>query len=196
MSKRIQTLVTHPLRQAAGRLTACRFLPRKVKRFRADKNGATAVEFALVALPFFALLYGVMQVTLLYIAQETLDSGMHEAARMIRTGQAQSGGLTEAGMRTIICANVAMIANCDNELVLDVRSFPDFGSVSVPAALDSTGEINSGTAFETGSGGEVVIVRAFYAYKMPIGDSLSGLSNMSGGRRLIATTAAFRNEPF
>ncbi len=79
---------------------------------------------------------------------------------------------------------------------LDVRSFQDFSSVSVPGALDSNGEINSGTTYDAGEGGDVVIVRAFYAYKVPIADGLSGLSNMSGGRRLIAATTAFRNEPF
>jgi len=39
---------------------------RLAKRFKKNDDGATAVEFAFVALPFFALLFGIMEPTLLW----------------------------------------------------------------------------------------------------------------------------------
>lgn len=174
-----------------------RLLPRRIRRFGRNEGGATAVEFGMIALPFFALLYGIMQVSLLYMAQEVLETGVHEAARLIRTGQAQAGGMDEAALRNLICANTSgLIPNCQGDLVLDVRSFPTFQAVALPPPLDGAGEINGATAFNPGVGSEVVIFRAFYAYSLPIPDGMTGLANMSAGRRLLAASASFRNEPF
>lgn len=175
-----------------------RFRRRKglLGRFVRSRRGATAVEFAIVAAPFFATLYAIIQISVLYFAETMLETGVAEAARMIRTGQAQSAGWTEAEIRTLICSNVYGLIDCDNDLVVDVRSFPSFQDVDIPPAIDeTTGELAPGT-FDAGLGGEVVIFRAFYSYKLPIPDTITGISNMSGGRRLMAASAAFRNEPF
>ncbi len=175
----------------------CKILPRRINRLRRNEDGATAVEFGLIALPFFALLYGIMQVSLLYMAQEVLETGVHEAARLIRTGQAQANGQDEAALRTLICANTSgLIPNCQSDLILDVRSFPTFQAVALPPPLGGDGEINNATSFSPGVGSEVVIFRAFYAYSLPIPDGITGLSNMTAGRRLLAASASFRNEPF
>lgn len=195
--KTIFSKLFFPKRSCGKQRIASRgFLPRKTKRFRTDEDGATAVEFAMIAAPFFALVYGVMQISFLYLAQETLETGVYAAARMVRTGQAQSSGMDEAAMRTLICSNVTMISDCQSKLVLDMRAFGDFGSVALPPALDASGEIDAGTSFNPGTGGEVVILRAFYAYSMPVPDTVTGMANMSGGRRLIAASTSFRNEPF
>ena len=183
-----------------SRIANCRsngILPRKIRRFRRDEDGATAVEFAMIATPFFALMYGIVQVSVLFLAQEMLDTGVNDAARMIRTGQAQIEGKSKSEIQALICARVAALIDCDNGLVLDVRSFPDFkDGENVPDPLGADGEINNGVSYSPGSGGEVVIVRAFYAYELPIPDAISFMSNMTGGRRLLAASAAFRNEPF
>lgn len=176
---------------------ACGIPPRGIRRFGRNENGATAVEFAVIALPFFALLYGILQVSLLYMAQEVLETGVYEAARLVRTGQVQAGGMDEDDIRKAICGNTSgLVPDCEDDLVLDVRSFRTFQAVSLPPPLDSKGELNESTSFSPGAGGEVVIFRAFYAYSLPIPDGVTGLANMSDGRRLLAASASFRNEPF
>lgn len=165
------------------------------RRFLLARDGATAVEFAIVAIPFFITLYAIVQISILYFAESMLETGVAEAARMIRTGQAQAAGMDEDAIRTLVCSHVYGLIDCSNGLVVDVRAFPSFGSVSVPSAIGDDGEIAAG-AYDAGAGGEVVIFRVFYAYKLPIPDTVTGISNMSSGRRLMAATAAFRNEPF
>jgi Flp pilus assembly protein TadG len=149
----------------------------------------------MIATPFLATLYAILQVSLLYFAESMLETGVAEAARMIRTGQAQSAGMSENEIRALICGHLAGLVKCDGNLVVDVRAFPSFEDVAVPPAIGADGELAAGT-FNAGVGSEVVIFRAFYAYKLPIPDTVTGLSNMSGGRRLMAASAAFRNEPF
>lgn len=166
-----------------------------LRRFVRARRGATAIEFAIVAAPFFATLYAIFQVTFLFFAQCMLETGVAEAARLIRTGQAQSAGLGENEIRQLVCNHVYGFLDCESGLVVDVRSFPSFEDVNLPPPLDADGEIAAGT-FNSGGGSEVVIFRVFYAYDLPIPDTITGLSNMSGGRRLMAASASFRNEPF
>jgi hypothetical protein len=51
--------------------------------------------------------------------------------------------------------------------------------------------------YDPGGPGDIVVVRLFYKY--PVYVSLLGfgtsMSNVAGGMRLLAATAAFRNEP-
>ena len=166
-----------------------------LKRFAQARRGATAVEFAIVAAPFFATLYAIIQVSILYFAESMLETGVAEAARLIRTGQVQAASMDASAIRTVVCNHVYGILDCQNGLKVDVRSFPSFNDVAVPSALGDDGEI-APTTFDPGKGSEVVIFRVFYAHKLPIPDTITGISNMSDGRRLMAASAAFRNEPF
>ncbi len=188
------------LTRRTGEPTSQSHAPRRrsglLRRFRSSRDGAAAVEFGIVAAPFFALLMGIFQVTIVYFAQSMLETGVAEAARLIRTGQAQTSGMDEAAIRTAICDNVYAFIDCSNGLVVDVRSFPSFTDVDVPDPLDGDGEIDESTSFSPGAGSEVVVFRAFYAFDLPIPDGITGLSNMTGGRRLLAASASFRNEPF
>jgi Flp pilus assembly protein TadG len=74
--------------------------------FRSCKNlarcdsGATAVEFALVAAPFLALLMALFQTALVFFAGRVLDETTEEASRYIMTGQAQTAGMTQSGFAT------------------------------------------------------------------------------------------------
>ena len=66
----------------------------------------------------------------------------------------------------------------------------------MPPALDQNGELQQNFTFDPGGGGDVVVVRAFYAWPVLTPNLGLGLHNMNGNKRLIAASAAFRNEPF
>ena len=58
--------------------------------FIKDKKGATAVEFALIATPFSAIIAALSQVFLLFFAQSLLENAVRASARQILTGQVQT----------------------------------------------------------------------------------------------------------
>jgi hypothetical protein len=62
--------------------------------------------------------------------------------------------------------------------------------------IDAQGNFPSNFSYQPGGPGDIVVVRLFYQY--PAYVSLLGfnLSNVNGGKRLLAATAAFRNEPY
>ena len=174
-------------------------LPRTMlflSRFKLANGGVTAIEFALVALPFFLLLYAIFDLALMFFASTTLDGGIMAAARQIRTGQAQAANLTAAQFRTMVCNEISMLLACDGRLGIDVRKFTGFGAVLLPAALDANGNMAGNMMFDPGTAGDVVVVRAFYAWPMILPTTGANFSNMAGGRRLLVASMAFRNEPF
>lgn len=89
---------------------------RLLARLRGESTGSMALEYALVAPAFIALLLGILHVALIYFAQEGLETTVEGAARLIMTGQAQtttitSGkntytGMTAADYKNAICYGI------------------------------------------------------------------------------------------
>jgi Flp pilus assembly protein TadG len=165
-------------------------------RFRRAKKGSAAVEFAMLAIPFFLLLYAVIDTSLVYFATQTLENGVSTAARQIRTGQAQAANMTQQQFRTMICNQITMLLACDAHLGIDVRKFTSFGNVAVPAALDANGNLTGNYQFNMGAAGDIVVVRAFYAWPVLTPNFGQSLVNMSNNSRLLTAAMAFKNEPF
>lgn len=184
--------VLHKQRVRRARRPAASIL----RRFLRAGDGHAAVEFAIIAAPFFTILFAIFETALVFFSGQTLENGVAIAARMIRTGQVQTQGVSEQQFRTMICQNQPGLVDCANKLRVDVRSFPNFGGVNLPPALDNEGDLNNNFTYQPGTASDVVVVRAFYVWDLLIPDPLTGLSNMGGTRRLIAASAAFRNEPF
>ncbi len=174
-------------------------LPRTMlllSRFGKAKSGATVVEFALVALPFFLLLYAVLDIALIFFASTTLENGIVGAARRIRTGEAQAIGMTAPQFRTLVCNEISMLLGCDARLGLDVRKYTGFNNAAFPAALDSNGNMVGNMSFDPGAPGDVIVVRAFYTWPMLTPTVGTQFVNMAGGHRLLEASISFRNEPF
>ena len=78
------------------------------------------------------------------------------------------------------------------------REYDGLGNVSKLTAMDQDGNGNLSNALQyvPGNGGDIVVVRAFYEWPIYVRLLGNDLANMPGGKRLLAATAAFRNEPF
>jgi Flp pilus assembly pilin Flp len=63
------------------------WLCRQLRRFAKDREGASALEFALVLPPLCFLLIGMFEVAALMFTQSTMEGGLREAARFGMTGQ-------------------------------------------------------------------------------------------------------------
>jgi Flp pilus assembly protein TadG len=165
-------------------------------RFRRDPSGASALEFALIAFPLILLLLAALEVGIVYFANFSLENATAQGARLIRTGQAQAQKFDAGKFTSQVCKHFNAPISCTG-LRLDVRRFANFSGASLTSPLDGNGNLKTSFAYEPGQGSEVVIVRAFYEWgliaKFP---KQIGLSNMANGNRLLAATAAFRNEPF
>lgn len=166
-------------------------------RFNRNDDGVVAIEFAFVAAPFFALLFGIFETAFAFFGELMLETGLQDAARMVRTGQAHEQGFDENQFRQTVCDQMLGLLSCDENLIIDVRAFEDFEQIIVPPPLNEQGELAGGYGYAHGNQGSVIVARAFYTWTLltPL-QSHAGLGNMANGDRLLAAITTFRNEPF
>ena len=175
-------------------LEALGFRCRVVRR---DEDGSAAIEFAIIAPIFFFLMFVIAETALVFIAEQVMDNAVFETARLIRTGQVQAADMSEADFTTEVCNRVAVFIDCTGgNFFLDVQSFDTFGDMVTAKPVDDDDNFEDPPAFSFGTANEIVVVRAYYQWPTnTIFGSLS-LKNLSNGKRLIGSFAAFRNEPF
>jgi Flp pilus assembly protein TadG len=171
--------------------------------FIANSKGATAVEFALIAVPFLALLAGLIQVFLLFFAQSILENAVRASARQILTGQVQTqdaGLSTTAAMAAFhqtVCNNVNVLFSCTG-LMVDVEVASNWSSANVGMPIltyDSNGNVNNTWQFNPGQAGDIVVVRVVYLWPVFFGPLAFNWANQANGSREIMASAAFQNEP-
>jgi len=161
-----------------------------------DSSGATAVEFALVGLPFFFLLIGIFEVGLLHLANRLVDNAVVSAARLIKTGQAQSANLSADGFRTQVCDFMPSFMCDEDRIVVEIQSIDDFeDAASVDSLYDEDGNVRDDLGYDIGSKSEIVVVNVIYKWPM-FTSILSFDSADSGNERHLTSTMVFRNEPF
>ena len=178
---------------------------RRIRRFLKNKEGTAAIEFAILAIPFFMLLFAVLELAIVFFINSTLNHAVSEAGRQIRTGNFQACG-TQDGFKDLVCQNMSGLGNCEKRLRIDVVSGSAFGSITLPVPPDppeldptdptSTDDIENGDWVNTTANAPVVI-RGLYYHKLVLPTQLTRLESIEGrGIRLLAATTAFRNEPF
>src|ERR1700756_392456 len=117
-----------------------------LRRFRRHRRGSAAVEFALVAPVFFALLFAIVEVALMFFASQVLETVTQASARYLLTGQAQSSSLTQAQFTTYVCSQIPALFTCGN-LKINVQSYPAFSSISNTSVFDGSGNFTGQTNY-------------------------------------------------
>jgi Flp pilus assembly protein TadG len=101
--------------------------PRK-RCLRRNEDGSTVVEFALVILPFLACLFAIIEVGLVFLAGQVLETSVGDASRLILTGQAQTGNFDANAFKNKVCTtSVQALFKCDG-IKIDVRTVNSFSS--------------------------------------------------------------------
>jgi len=175
--------------------------PRKwasfVKRASSDANGATAVEFSLLALPFFALIFVIMESGYQLFVTSTLDHAVRVESRQLQIGTAQLAGLTAAQFKTKICSRLPVPSACDN-LTVDVRAISNWNSVTTKFGKETDRRLSSISGegvFCLPTDRQIVIVRTFL--KLPVISGFWLVSKPEGSAdRGVSANHVFRVEPF
>ncbi|MEJ0027977.1 MAG: TadE/TadG family type IV pilus assembly protein [Rhizomicrobium sp.] len=162
-----------------------------------SRKGSAALEFGIIAPVFFILLLGIVENGVIFFAGSTLQYATDNAARYVRTGQAQAASMTQAQFRTRICNDIAPLLACDSNLQIDMQAYAGYGGATFSPPTDANGNVNPNLShYQPGVACNVVLVRAFYTWKVLTPGLSVFLTNITGGYHLITATAAFRNEPF
>ena len=169
---------------------------RVARHFARTQDGAAAVEFGLVVAPFLALVFAIMETAIIFFSGQALETAVADSARLIMTGQAQTQGFNQAQFKNAVCGKIYGLFDCQNGVSVDVKTFSSFANVTMQSPIDANGNFVNNFSYSPGGPGDIVVVRLFYQW--PVYVSLMGfnLQNVSGGKRLLVATSAFRNEPY
>jgi len=169
---------------------------RHAHTFLRRRDGVSALEFSLIAIPFFMLVLGILDVALVFWAGFELENATAATARLVRTGQAQHASWSSTQLTAQLCAKVVILANCTTALRLNVQTFATFAAITAPTPLTPNGAVSNNTAYTLGSAGSIVLVTAYYEWTLTNPLTKATFANLSNGNYLLQASAAFRNEPY
>lgn len=171
-------------------------------RMGRDERGATAIEFGIVAAPFLMFVFALIGCTFYFFIVSSVEKGMDQASRLVRTGQAAATAMTVDQFKQKICDGAGDWIRC-NKLQVFVSRFPDWASVSPQACVDknkvvisSSAPGGSAIANYSGAASDIVIVTACYKWDFTATLPYLPIGNMPDGSYMMQTATAFRSEPF
>lgn len=151
----------------------------------------------MVSIPFFLMMFAVLEVGLLFILDATLESAVTQTGRMVRTGEAANRGFTSAQFKTELCDRMTIFSgDCDNRAFVDVREIVAFDTDDLPDPMED-GELNGADDFyQSGAAGSLMLVRVWYTHPVftPLMERM--LKRTSDNKTVLVAATTFRNEPF
>ena len=178
-----------------------RKIARQLSHFAKAENGATALEFAMVAFPFILLLGVILESGIVLFAEYTLQASVQEASRLVRTGQAQSGAFSAADFKTKICKTAGLLFDCAGGVTVYMASNSNFATLkaALPNFMDVGVKVDgtpNPTSFVCGGPLQTTAVVATYDWKLVM-PGMNYMGNFNGNtvRRLVGFSM-FQNEPF
>ncbi len=165
-----------------------------------DRKGSTAVEFALVAPPFIALMLSTFEVGWFYFAASQVDAATIATARLVRTGQAQRAGFDKQEFFNAVCPTVQVFGDCDETLTVEVTVFNSFAELAadnapVVCSNDALADI-AALSYTPGTDNSIVRLRVCLLYKTLNPTIGVNVSETADGKRRVFGSYIFQNEPF
>ncbi|RWK46019.1 TadE/TadG family type IV pilus assembly protein [Mesorhizobium sp.] len=172
-------------------------------RFLGDRRGSTALEFAMLAVPFALLVFAILESCISFAGQEVMANITDDVARQLRTGQVRQANVTEATLKTMICSRLEiMVAKDCPGLEVDLRAYPSFAAAAQAGFKIQDGEIElTGTTPTTftvspGLAESINMLRVFYKWPVMTDFMAKSMANLKDGNTLHFASMTWKNEPF
>ncbi|MEO0694453.1 MAG: TadE/TadG family type IV pilus assembly protein [Pseudomonadota bacterium] len=184
----------------SARQSHCRF-SKWVGPFIGNVRGAAAVEFALVAPVFFALIVSMLELGLLTLKSTLVDRAVSQAAVFVYTGATSSTQSEKDRIRDFICKRALLIRECAKNLSVEltrVNSFSAPPTSDAPCRDSSDVTLAPVVTYQPGAGNDIVYMRVCATTNVltpGMGLGLA-LAKTKTNRYQIISSIAFMNEPF
>ena len=157
-----------------------------VRRFFRARGGATAIEFVILALPFSALIFAILESCVSFAAQQLISNATDDIARQIRTGQVKAADITETKIRTMVCDRISLVVGDDCPgLEIDLREYTSFED-----AAKASFKIEPGKSLTKN------MLRVFYRWPVMTDYLRKSMANLKDDKTLLYATTTWQNEPF
>lgn len=186
-----------------------------LRRFAKSQDGAAAIEFAILALPYFLIVFAILETFIAFIGEQVISNGVEVMARKVRTGEIRSTTANDPAFklsfRTAFCKEISIMVSCSateiatpKRLYIDLRSFSSYGDIptTIPRQSTATNADLKTTDFGYSPGGakSINMLRAYYRWPVLtdlVRPMLTTVRSSDGtGDFLIVSTATFQNEDY
>lgn len=168
------------------------------RRFSRERKGSVAIEFGILAIPFIALIFAILESCLSFATQQLIANAADRISRDVRTGRLRVADLSGQKLHNLVCDRIRLMApaGCP-DLLIDLNNYASFADVPVRVPFTGGGDINT-TGFTINPGGPSTVnhLRVYYRWPVMTDFMRQSMSNMPGGKTLLLSSATWRNEPF
>lgn len=163
----------------------------------ARREGAAAVEFAMVATPFFLMIFAVLELGLVFLLDASMETAVNQAGRLVRTGQAETQAATADRFKAAFCSHMTVFeGDCSSRAEVDVRIMPRF-SDGIPQSPIKEGVLDKNDLeYDLGEPGDLMLVRVWYSQPLVTPLMSQAVSKMKSGDIVLSVATAFRTEPY
>lgn len=172
-------------------------------RFVRDRRGSTALEFAMLAIPFALLVFAILESCISFAGQEVMANITDDVARQLRTGKLRPADVSGTKLRDMICAKLEiMVAKDCPGLLVDLREYPTFADAAKAGfKIQDRDIVLTGTdpvtfTVSPGLAESRNMLRVFYKWPVMTDFMAKSMANLKDGNTLHFASVTWQNEPF
>jgi Flp pilus assembly protein TadG len=173
-------------------------------RFLRDRRGSTAMEFAMLAVPFALLVFAILESCISFAGQEVMANITDDVARQLRTGQLRPADVAGTKLRDMICSRLeVMVAKTCPGLLVDLHEYTTFADAASAGFKIVDGDIvltqgTTTTNFRVSPGLAETrnMLRVFYKWPVMTDFLAKSMANLKDGNTLHFASVTWQNEPF
>ncbi|MBO0124712.1 MULTISPECIES: TadE/TadG family type IV pilus assembly protein [Agrobacterium] len=183
-----------------------------LRKFGISRDGTAAIEFAILAIPYFLVVFAIIETFIALIAEQVVVNATDTMARRLRTGQLSSS-ISKEDFRKNFCNEVSVMITCsadeiktEQKLYIDLRSFPAFKDIPTTIPLKAYGEYydldTAEFGFKPGGPETINMLRVYYRWRViadiirPYLTKIRPADGSMPSHFLIVATDAFMNEKY
>lgn len=167
----------------------------KLRKLLQRREGAAALEFALLILPFAILVFVIIEMSLMYFVDTTLDNALHQSARKIRVGYAATNHWTIDNFKSDVCNNMLLSFGCSSNLIVRVTVISDMSNPNYVNAT-ANGVLTATDSYNMGATGNYILIQAFLPWSPILKLYSLSSATLADGTYVLGSAALFKNEPF
>ena len=189
------------------------------RKLARSSDGAAAIEFAILAVPYFLIIFAIIETFVAFAAEQLVTNAVNTLGRELRTGQItynlnrSTTDMDITKFRRAFCEEVNIMIQCSeeeiatpNKLYIDARTFTSFAAIPKTIPRKSTAAYSDidPTSFKFTPGGpsSINMLRAYYRWQVitdlvrPFITTIRPADGSMPSDFLIVATTAFQNENY
>lgn len=182
-----------------------------------SESGSTAIEFGILAIPFFMIIFATIETMLAFAGNQLLENAVDTMSRKLRTGQITfnmdrpTTDMSEVEFKADFCNEISIMLSCDQissgdeRLLVDLQTVTNYTSIDTDIPTISNASFSqldaSGFSYNPGGSGTINVLRVYYKWGIILDLIRPYITNVrpedgSTSYFLMVATTAFKNEGY